>query len=147
MKWLKDKWCDWFHGGGRIKRDCHGRINWQCDGCGRWGEPVDLQTERRIVDADIRKREREQEQEQKQEQEPIAWLTDREEMYFDEEDAMRSSDRFIQPLYPKPTQRKWQKITDHEADEYWDESINTGCRISFGIGVDYANRVLRERNK
>jgi hypothetical protein len=52
---LSTKWCSWFHGG-RIKRDCYGRINWQCDKCGRWGEPVDKQTERLIVDAEIRAR-------------------------------------------------------------------------------------------
>ena len=52
-----------------------------------------------------------------------------------------------QPLYTAPPQREWQKITDHEADEYWDESVSTGCRLSFGMGVDYANRVLREKNR
>jgi len=55
IEWLSTKWCSWFHGG-RIKRDCYGRINWQCDKCGRWGEPVDKQTERLIVDAEIRAR-------------------------------------------------------------------------------------------
>ena len=56
MKWLTDWICDWFHEGGDIKRDCHDQINWQCRTCGRWGEPVDKQTEERIVDADIRAR-------------------------------------------------------------------------------------------
>ncbi len=51
------------------------------------------------------------------------------------------------PLYTAPPQREWQKITDYEADEYWDEFVSTGCRASFGMGVDYANRVLREKNK
>jgi hypothetical protein len=55
IEWLSTKWCSWFHGG-RIKRDEQGRINWQCDNCGRWAEPVDKQTERLIVDADIRAR-------------------------------------------------------------------------------------------
>jgi hypothetical protein len=32
-------------------------------------------------------------------QEPVAWLTDRENMYFDKEDARRDCDGFIQPLY------------------------------------------------
>ena len=32
-------------------------------------------------------------------QEPVAWLTDRENMYFDKEDAWRDCDGFIQPLY------------------------------------------------
>lgn len=30
---------------------------------------------------------------------PVAWLTDRETMYFDKEDARRDCDGFIQPLY------------------------------------------------
>ena len=55
MNWLKKKLCDWFHAGGDVKRDYSGRINWQCRTCHRWGEPVDPQTERLIVDADIRK--------------------------------------------------------------------------------------------
>lgn len=40
------------------------------------------------------------------EQEPVAWLTDRAEMYFDKEDAYRYSDGFIQPLYTAPPQRE-----------------------------------------
>lgn len=28
--------CQWLHGGGDIKRDEQGRINWQCRRCGRW---------------------------------------------------------------------------------------------------------------
>jgi hypothetical protein len=53
----------------------------------------------------------------------------------------------IVPLYSELPQREWQKIADHEADEYWDESVSTGCRLSFGMGVDYANRVLKEKNR
>lgn len=56
ITWLKEKWCDWFHGGGHIKRDCYGRINWQCDRCGRWGAPVDKQTEALIIERDIEQR-------------------------------------------------------------------------------------------
>lgn len=41
------------------------------------------------------------------EPEPVAWLTDREEMYFDKEDARRYSDGFVQPLYTAPPQRDW----------------------------------------
>jgi len=52
---LRESWCDWFHGGGTIKRDPYGRINWQCDKCGRWGEPVDKQTEQLMIDAHIKK--------------------------------------------------------------------------------------------
>jgi hypothetical protein len=55
MKWLQGKLCDWFHAGGDIKRDHNGCINWQCRTCGRWGAPVDRQTEERIVEADIRR--------------------------------------------------------------------------------------------
>jgi len=54
MNWLKNKLCDWFHAGGDIKRDCYGRINWQCRTCSRWAQPVDLQTERLITDNAIR---------------------------------------------------------------------------------------------
>lgn len=54
MNWLKNKLCDWFHAGGDIKRDCYGQINWQCRTCSRWGQPVDLQTERLITDNAIR---------------------------------------------------------------------------------------------
>lgn len=54
IEWIKRVWCDKTHGGGRIKRDPYQRINWQCDKCGRWAEPVDLQTERMIVERDIR---------------------------------------------------------------------------------------------
>ncbi len=50
MNWLKNKLCDWFHAGGDIKRDCHGRINWQCRTCSRWAIPVNPQTERLITD-------------------------------------------------------------------------------------------------
>lgn len=50
---IKSLWCGWTHGGGRIKRDDQGRINWQCDKCGRWADPVPLETERRVVDTDI----------------------------------------------------------------------------------------------
>lgn len=42
----------------------------------------------------------------------VAWLTDRQEMYFDKEDARRYSDGFIQPLYTAPPQR--QPLTDEE---------------------------------
>jgi len=37
--WLSKWWCDWFHGGGQIKRHYHiDRINWQCGKCGRWSD-------------------------------------------------------------------------------------------------------------
>lgn len=38
--YLTVKMCDWFHGGGDIKRDASDRINWQCRLCGRWAGPV-----------------------------------------------------------------------------------------------------------
>jgi len=54
--------------------------------------------------------------------EPVAWLTDREEMYFDKEDARRYSDGFIQPLYTAPPQRsssatprEWVKLKEKNA--------------------------------
>lgn len=46
FKYFKDKWCDLFHGGGSIQRDSQGRINWQCDRCGRWSDfPISLEEE------------------------------------------------------------------------------------------------------
>jgi hypothetical protein len=48
--------CDWFHGGGHIKRDAEGRINWQCHHCGRWATPVDHESEAAIVRRDIAER-------------------------------------------------------------------------------------------
>jgi hypothetical protein len=56
IAWLSELWCDYFHGGGRINRDEQGRINWQCDRCGRWGEPVEQHVEERIIERDIRER-------------------------------------------------------------------------------------------
>jgi len=50
---LKTFWCNLFHGGGKIKRDCYGRINWQCTKCLRWSDPVDSQTERLITEEAI----------------------------------------------------------------------------------------------
>jgi hypothetical protein len=50
---LKSKWCDWFHGGGLIKRDHLGRINWQCSKCGRWAEPVEVEEERATTDSEL----------------------------------------------------------------------------------------------
>jgi hypothetical protein len=52
---LKRLMCDWFHAGGRVKRDPSGCINWQCDTCGRWGDPVSLETEQRVIEGDIRR--------------------------------------------------------------------------------------------
>lgn len=54
MSWLKNKICDWFRAGGDIKRDCYGRINWQCRSCYRWAEPVDPQTELLMTAAHIK---------------------------------------------------------------------------------------------
>jgi hypothetical protein len=46
----------------------------------------------------------------------------------------------------KCTEREWVGLTDEQVDGYWDESVSTGCKLSFGMGVDYANRVLKEKN-
>lgn len=51
---LRKFWCDWTHCGGRVKRDPNGRINWQCDKCGRWAEPVPPENERQFIDAMVR---------------------------------------------------------------------------------------------
>ena len=54
MRWVAKLWCEWTHGGGHIKRDAKGRINWQCSKCGRWSDyPVPLDEERRMTDRDI----------------------------------------------------------------------------------------------
>lgn len=53
-KWLNRLLCDWTHGGGDIKRNAHGQINWQRRKCGRWSDsPVPLEQERRQADAAI----------------------------------------------------------------------------------------------
>ncbi len=41
--------CDWTHGGGRIVRDDLGRINWRCNKCGRWADPVPLDEEKKVL--------------------------------------------------------------------------------------------------
>ena len=51
-KWQKFI-CDFTHKGGHIKRDSQGRINWQCNTCGRWGDPVPLKDEDKTVSAHI----------------------------------------------------------------------------------------------
>ena len=48
---------------------------------------------------------------------PVAWLTDREEMYFDKEDAYRASDGFIQPLYTYPIRREFVGLDLPEIEE------------------------------
>lgn len=53
-KIFKNFICDWFHGGGDVKRDPQNRINWQCRKCGRWSsQPVELETENRIINSHI----------------------------------------------------------------------------------------------
>lgn len=54
--WIAEQWCAWTHGGGIIKRDDQGRINWQCSKCGRWAEPVPLRDEADMIDRDIERR-------------------------------------------------------------------------------------------
>ena len=46
---LTAKICDWFHGGGDIKRDEYDRINWQCRKCGRWADPVSIEDEQATI--------------------------------------------------------------------------------------------------
>jgi hypothetical protein len=53
---LREFWCSWFHGGGWIMRDPSGRVNWQCQKCGRWADPVPLCEEVRATDAAIKQR-------------------------------------------------------------------------------------------
>ena len=49
MSWLTDIWCELTHGGGRILRDPSGRINWQCEKCGRWSDPVPAEDEHAVT--------------------------------------------------------------------------------------------------
>lgn len=58
--WIAKQWCSWTHGGGDIKRDLQGRINWQCRKCGRWADPVSHETEARVIATDIRQATKEQ---------------------------------------------------------------------------------------
>ncbi len=45
-----DLLCAVTHGGGKIKRDSMGRINWQCNKCGRWSPyPVPLEDEHDVI--------------------------------------------------------------------------------------------------
>lgn len=54
LRGLGEIWCGLTHGGGRIKRDEQGRINWQCDKCGRWSRyPVTHQEESSMTNAAI----------------------------------------------------------------------------------------------
>jgi hypothetical protein len=74
-----------------------------------------------------------------EEQEPVAWLNDREEMYFDKEDAFRNSDGFIQPLYTAPPKREWVGLDG--------EIPGLGLVTEeFYNGMLFAEDVLRERN-
>ena len=66
--------------------------------------------------------------EQAERQEPVAWLTDSEEIYFDKEDARRYSDGFIQPLYTAPPQRG--PLTDERLRKMHHED-------QFGLFCDY----------
>jgi hypothetical protein len=50
---LVELWCSWTHGGGHIERDPLGRVNWQCNKCGRWADPVSLADERAMTDAHV----------------------------------------------------------------------------------------------
>lgn len=51
-------WCEWTHGGGAIMRDPSGRVNWQCQKCGRWAEPVSESDEANLLKRHMEQRER-----------------------------------------------------------------------------------------
>jgi hypothetical protein len=72
--------------------------------------------------------------------EPEPWPM--EQQYDELQDAINMLARAIK----EAEEREWVGLTDEEADEYWDESVSTGCRLSFGMGVDYANKALKEKN-
>lgn len=50
---IASEWCNLTHGGGHIERDPSGRVNWQCNKCGRWAQPVPEQEELSVVDMEI----------------------------------------------------------------------------------------------
>ena len=51
---LRKFWCNWFHGGGHVRRDVFGRISWRCAKCGRWSDyPVPTAEERAVIAAMI----------------------------------------------------------------------------------------------
>lgn len=54
MNWLRQLWCSWTHGGGKIKHDSLGRINWQCSKCGRWADGVPLKLEKELLDRQLK---------------------------------------------------------------------------------------------
>jgi hypothetical protein len=81
------------------------------------------------------------------EQEPVAWLNDREEMYFDKEDAFRNSDGFIQPLYTTPPHHasdmkncEWVGLTDKEFD------LLKECSGCCDVSMRKAEAKLKEKN-
>lgn len=47
------EWCSFTHGGGHIERDPLGRVNWQCNKCGRWADPVPLVDEAALIDSHV----------------------------------------------------------------------------------------------
>ena len=53
---------------------------------------------------------------QEQPIQPTAWLTDRQTMYFNKEDARRDCDGFILPLYAHPPRREWRGLTEEERE-------------------------------
>jgi hypothetical protein len=75
---------------------------------------------------------------------PVAWITDREGLYFDKQDAFRDSDGFIKPLFLAPLPRKWQGLTDEEVDEAAKE--RWVAKQSFEAGASWANERLKDKN-
>lgn len=57
--WFTRLVCGWLHGGGDIKRDDSGRINWRCRKCGGWADPIPLATENAAIDAAMKDADRE----------------------------------------------------------------------------------------
>ena len=53
MNWV----CSWLHGGGDIKRDSQGRINWQCRKCGRWSDAIPIADENYLVEKELKRKE------------------------------------------------------------------------------------------
>ena len=78
------------------------------------------------------------------EHEPVAWLTDRETIHFDKDDAWRDCDGFIQPLYTEPPKREWVGLTVADIKQGLQESWVT--EQAWQSAVWWAEAKLREKN-
>jgi hypothetical protein len=83
---------------------------------------------------------------QEQPIQPVAWLTDRQTMYFDKEDARRDCDGFIQPLDTHPPRREWQGLTEEEIDSFMPYCHNEFDLAEFKDFARAIEAALKEKN-